>query len=124
MSMENIMKVKARRGSRQPKSLFLPFEVHGTKQTTNERGRIISRMLDDVLRETRCCIAEMSADDIEAFRQKKLDVSHVLVSRGSPKAKRLDMLCLKRDPSRKFLVESVDNPAEWGEWTLYYCKEQ
>lgn len=116
------MSVGARRGNRIADTLFLSFDIYTTTQGTNSRGRVGTFLESEPYDEARFCVAELNAKDMEAYHQKQLDVDHILVSRGGPKAKRLDVLVQKANENRRFRVESVEDPGLCGEYTLYYCK--
>jgi len=117
------MSAAARRGNRIPGTLFLLFDVYETINETNDRGRVTTKIANEPYCEARFCVAELDAKDMEAFHQKQLDVDHILVSRGKPKAKRLDILSQPGNPDYRYRVECVEDPGLWHEYTLYYCKK-
>lgn len=120
--MKGLIDVRCRRGARRPESLFCDFTVHEVTSTKSSRGRIVSSTVPEPVAKVSCAIAQTDAVERERFHQMGLDVSNVLVSKGSPKASRLNELHqVKGD--RRFEIQWVDNPGKWDEYTLYYCKE-
>lgn len=103
-----------------PRSIFERFHVAEKLTRVNEQGRNVveyrdtERLLFGVLSTT-------TAYEREKFQSMKHEASHYIVQRGEPRAKIGDLLV---NGTRRFLIQSVENPCGLNEWTTYLVNER
>jgi hypothetical protein len=106
-----------------PTELWREFVIERKSDDTNSRGREVNAWAkDDPVQIVTGILASMSPEEVEKFKQMQHPVSHQIAQQGSPKAKPGDRLVSSDD--RTFYIEKVNNPAELGIWTVYYCEER
>lgn len=104
-----------------PGNLFKEFVIEENIQTVTKTGRPVVGFSGDGSRMLRGCLAEASPDVREAHSLPDHIVTHTIVQKGPPKAKRTDRLILG---SRVFYIVDIDATGMLSIATLYYAEER
>lgn len=72
--------------------------------------------------EVRCIIAEVDAKEQTRFAQNNQTVTHTLVQKGKPVARR-NWIIEHTASKRQFWIRSPDNGGGLDQYTIYYCEE-
>lgn len=104
-----------------PGNLFHDFIIEDTTQEINSKGRAVLKHTGDGTKIIRGCLAEATDIEREKHGNKEHTITHIIVQKGAPKAKRTDKLILK---DRVFYIVDVDEAGSLGISTLYYAEER
>lgn len=119
--------INARIMYHRPGNLFQDFVVEEYGQVVTETGRVAQAHKGDGSVLLRGCLSEASNEDRTNHSQKEHVVTHTVVQRGAPVAKRGDKLILtnrRQRASRSFYVVDVDEVGSLGIATIYYAEER
>lgn len=104
-----------------PGNLFKDFIVSPLSQDVQDGGRVVEKYTGDGSCILKGCLAEADSRDIENHSIEEHTVTHTIVSRGAPMAKRRDKLVLG---SRAFYIVDIDGAGALGISTIYYAEER
>jgi len=113
-------------GMTRPENFPKLFYVYGPETTESSSvGRVISKAPAKKL-ELMCTLSIADPDEVERFKQNKVDVSHTIFHPGPPQAQTGDIFRLIKNgvPTRYFTVKAVHNKGEMDIKTTYYCEER
>lgn len=104
-----------------PGNLFKEFIIESNKQVVTSTGRVANSHSGDGTQTLKGCLADASDEDRVNHNQKDHVITHTIVQRGSPKAKRGDRLVLG---GRVFYVVDFGDAGALGISTIYYAEER
>lgn len=104
-----------------PGNLFKDFVVFSLSQDVTDGGRVVEKYTGDGSCILKGCLAEADDRDIADHSIEDHTVTHTIVSRGAPKAKRRDKLVFG---SRAFYIVDIDDVGALGISTIYYAEER
>lgn len=104
-----------------PGNLIKDFIIEKSNESFRTSGRIRSNYDGSGFDIIQGCITEADPEQKKQWMQLQHPVSHVIVQRGSPKAKEDDKLVLN---NRVFFIQGIDNANGLGIITMYYVEER
>ena len=113
-------------GMTRPESFPKLFYVYGQETTTSSATGRIRQETPTKKTELRCTLSIAKPDEVERFRQNKVEITHTIFHRGAPQAKENDVFKLIKNgiATRSFRVKAVHNKGEMDIETTYYCEER
>lgn len=104
-----------------PGNIFKEFIIEDTGQKVSPTGRVVNKHSGDGTKTLKGCLAQASEKEIADHSIPDHSITHTIVQRGLPKAKRTDRLILG---DRLFYICDVDDMGGLGIATLYYAEER
>ena len=114
-------------GVTRPESFPQPFNVYEINTKTSERGRIQEASRTPApITQLHCILSIAKPDEQVRFHQLSTTVTHRILQRGRPQAKKGNIFALVQDGEeiRFFRVQAVHDKGGVGIHTLYYCEER
>lgn len=116
MSMSNVRLMYLR-----PGNLFKEFIIESTEQEVSSTGRVVNKHKGDGTNTLKGCLAQANDSDISKHSVPEHTVTHTIVQKGIPRAKRTDKLILG---DRVFYICDIDDVGMLGLATIYYAEER
>ena len=104
-----------------PGNLFKDFIVETNVQEIDSKGRVVIKHTGDGKNFLSGCLADATDQDRANHNIPDHIVTHTIVQKGYPIAKRTDKLILE---NRVFYVVDIDDSGALGIATLYYVEER
>lgn len=104
-----------------PGNLFKEFVIENNRQKVTSTGRVVNNHKGDGMKTLYGCLADATTETAKNKSTEDHTVTHTIVQRGIPLAKKTDKLVLE---NRVFYVVAVDDAGELGISTLYYVEER
>jgi len=113
--------INARMMYLKPGNLFKDFIIEKNSQKVTSTGRVPVSYSSDGTDILKGCLADASDSDKANHSMTKHQVTHTIVQRGAPKAKRADRLVFEE---RVFYIVDVNDIGALGITTIYYAEER
>ena len=104
-----------------PGNLFKEFVIENNRQKVTSTGRVVNDHKGDGIKTLYGCLADATTETAKNKSTEDHTVTHTIVQRGTPLAKKTDKLVLG---NRVFYVVAVDDTGGLGISTLYYVEEK
>ena len=104
-----------------PGNLFKEFVIENNRQKVTSTGRVVNDHKGDGIKTLYGCLADATTETAKNKSTEDHTVTHTIVQRGTPLAKKTDKLVLG---NRVFYVVAVDDTGGLGISTLYYVEER
>ncbi|MDE7425072.1 MAG: hypothetical protein K2N51_15535 [Lachnospiraceae bacterium] len=104
-----------------PGNLFKEFIIEDNKQKVTSTGRVVDKREGDGIRSLKGCLSDADTTKALNLSTEEHKVTHTIVQKGMPVAKKGDKLVLG---NRVFYVVAVDDTGSLGISTLYYVEER
>lgn len=106
-----------------PSELLKEFIVETKVPDVNERGREVASWQEtEPQTKVTGIIGQLSQQEKEKYRQMQVEITHTILSKGTPQAKNGDRFVF--EDNRYLYIHKVENAAEIGLWTVYQCEEK
>ena len=100
---------------------FKEFVIENNRQKVTSTGRVVNDHKGDGIKTLYGCLADATTETAKNKSTEDHTVTHTIVQRGTPLAKKTDKLVLG---NRVLYVVAVDDTGGLGISTLYYVEER